>query len=173
VRRDGLAFAQGVGLGAFNTMGTDLCLEALEKALNSTGKVSGIFNTDQGFRVPSAEWTGRLTDLGVKISMDGKGRWMDNVFIERHGTPPALRGSLEEWFDRYNHWRPYEKLGNLTPAVAYQGCCPQPRKPHEPPRRAEFGSPPLQASHSTALHSVACCAFRYGSQNSSPSPFHP
>jgi putative transposase len=66
--------------------------------------------------------------------MDGKGRWMDNVFIERlwrsvkyeriylfeHATLPALHGSLEEWFERYNHWRPHEKLGNLTPAVVYQ-----------------------------------------------------
>ena len=73
-------------------------------------------------------------DLGVKISMDGRGRWMDNVFIERlwrsvkyeeiylfeHATVPALRGRLEKWFDRYNHWRPHEALGNLTPAVVYQ-----------------------------------------------------
>ncbi len=103
-----------LGWALSNTMGTDLCLEALEKALDSTGKVPEIFNTDQGCQFTSAEWTGRLTDLGVKISMDGKGRWMDNVFIERlwrsvkyeriylfeHGTLPALRGSLEEWFDR-------------------------------------------------------------------------
>jgi putative transposase len=130
-----------LGWALSNTMGTDLCLEALEKALDSTGKVPEIFNTDQGCQFTSAEWTGRLTDLGVKISMDGKGRWMDNVFIERlwrsvkyeriylfeHGTLPALRGSLEEWFDRYNHWRPHEKLGNLTPAAVYQALPATPK----------------------------------------------
>ena len=123
-----------LGWALSNTMGTDLCLEALEMALGSTGKVPEIFNTDQGCQFTSAEWTGRLTDLGVKISMDGKGRWMDNVFIERlwrsvkyeriylfeHSTLPGLRASLEEWFDRYNNWRPHENLGNLTPAVVYQ-----------------------------------------------------
>lgn len=123
-----------LGWALSNTMGTDLCLEALEQALNATGKVPEIFNTDQGCQFTSAEWTGRLKELGVKISMDGKGRWMDNVFIERlwrsvkyeriylfeHSTLPALQNSLEEWFDRYNHWRPHEKLGNLTPSVVYQ-----------------------------------------------------
>jgi putative transposase len=123
-----------LGWSLSNTMGTDLCLEAMEKALSSTGRVPEIFNTDQGCQFTSAEWTGRLADLGVKISMDGKGRWMDNVFIERlwrsvkyeriylleHGTLPALQESLEVWFDRYNHWRPHEKLGNLTPAAVYQ-----------------------------------------------------
>ncbi len=74
---------KALGGALSNTMGSDLWLEALEKALNSTGKVSEIFNADQGCQFTSAEWTGRLTDLGVKISMDGKGRWMDKVFIER------------------------------------------------------------------------------------------
>jgi len=130
-----------LGWALSNTMGTDLCLEALEMALGSTGKVPEIFNTDQGSQFTSAEWTGRLTELGVKISMDGKGRWMDNVFIERlwrsvkyeriylfeHCTLPGLRGSLEEWFDRYNNWRPHEKLGNLTPAVVYQAPTATPK----------------------------------------------
>jgi putative transposase len=123
-----------LGWALSNTMGTELCLEALEQALKATGKVPEIFNTDQGCQFTSAEWTGRLKELGVKISMDGKGRWMDNVLIERlwrsvkyeqiylfeHSTLPALQNSLEEWFDRYNNWRPHEKLGNLTPSVAYQ-----------------------------------------------------
>ena len=123
-----------LGWSLSNTMGTDLCLDALEMALCTTGKVPEIFNTDQGCQFTSAEWTGKLTELGVKISMDGKGRWMDNVFIERlwrsvkyeriylleHATLPALRASLEEWFESYNNWRPHEKLGNLTPAVVYQ-----------------------------------------------------
>jgi putative transposase len=123
-----------LGWSLSNTMGTDLCLEALDNALGSTGRVPEIFNTDQGCQFTSAEWTGRLSDLGVKISMDGKGRWMDNVFIERlwrsvkyeriylleHATVTALRASLITWFDRYNTWRPHEALGNLTPHVVYQ-----------------------------------------------------
>jgi len=123
-----------LGWALSNTMGTDLCLEALENALGATGRVPGIFNTDQGCQFTSAEWTGRLSGLGVKISMDGRGRWMDNVFIERlwrsvkyeliylseHSTLPALRAGLLKWFDRYNDWRPHEALGNLTPTVVYQ-----------------------------------------------------
>jgi putative transposase len=72
-----------LGWAVSNTMETGLCLEALENALIATGRVPEIFNTDQGCQFTSTEWTGRLLDLGVKISMDGRGRWMDNVFIER------------------------------------------------------------------------------------------
>ena len=57
-----------------NSLDTEFCLEALEMALNSTGRVPEIFNTDQGCQFTSAEWTGKLSGLGVKISMDGKGR---------------------------------------------------------------------------------------------------
>jgi len=119
-----------LGWSLSNTMGTDLCLAALERAVSSTGRVPEIFNTDQGCQFTSAEWTGRLTQLGVKISMDGRGRWMDNVFIERlwrsvkyeeiylkeHATIPALHGGLDTWFGRYNDWRPHQTHGNLTPA---------------------------------------------------------
>ena len=134
-----------LGWAVSNTMETGLCLEALEKALTSTGKVPGIFNTDQGCQFTSAEWTGRLLELGVKISMDGRGRWMDNVFIERlwrsvkyeeiflfeHATVPALRTGLTKWFARYNDWRPHEALGNLTPAVVYQTLAPSPQDGNE------------------------------------------
>jgi putative transposase len=123
-----------LGWALSNTMGTDLCLAALERAVSSTGRVPEIFNTDQGCQFTSAEWTGRLTQLGVKISMDGKGRWMDNVFIERlwrsvkyeeiylkeHATIPALHGGLDAWFGRYNDWRPHQTHGNLTPSVIYR-----------------------------------------------------
>jgi putative transposase len=123
-----------LGWAVSNTMETGFCLEALDKALAATGKIPGIFNTDQGCQFTSAEWTGKLLDLGVKISMDGRGRWMDNVFIERlwrsvkyeeiylfeHATVTALRAGLTKWFDRYNDWRPHQALGNLTPAAVYQ-----------------------------------------------------
>jgi len=125
-----------LGWAISNTMETGLCLEALENALTATGRVPEIFNTDQGCQFTSTEWTGRLLDLGIKISMDGRGRWMDNVFIERlwrsikyeeiylfeHSTVTALRAGVAKWFARYNDWRPHETLGNLTPAVFYQNA---------------------------------------------------
>jgi putative transposase len=123
-----------LGWALSNTMDTGLCMEALERALESTGRVPEIFNTDQGCQFTSAEWVGRLEGLGVKVSMDGKGRWMDNVFIERlwrsvkyeclylhgHGTLTAMRRELTTWFGRYNGWRPHEHLGNLTPSMVYE-----------------------------------------------------
>ena len=118
-----------------NTMETGMCLDALEKALINTGQVPEIFNTDQGSQFTSKDWTGRLIDLDIKISMDGKGRWMDNVFIERlwrslkyeeiylfeHATMIELCTGVEKWFERYNTWRPHETLANQTPAVIYAG----------------------------------------------------
>ena len=125
-----------LGWAVSNTMETGLCLEALENALTATGRVPEIFNTDQGCQFTSTEWTGRLLDLGIKISMDGRGRWMDNVFIERlwrsikyeeiylfeHSTVTALRAGVGKWFVRYNDWRPHETLGNLTPEAFYQNA---------------------------------------------------
>jgi putative transposase len=122
-----------LGWAVSNTMETGLCLKALGNALETTGKVPEIFNTDQGCQFTSEEWTGRLLDRGIKISMDGKGRWMDNVFIERlwrsvkyeeiylfeHSTINDLENGLGRWFGRYNDWRPHEALGNLTPGVVY------------------------------------------------------
>ena len=90
---------------------------------------------------PPVEWTGRLLALGIKISMDGRGRWMDNVFIERlwrsvkyeeiyhartrHGRS-CCRPGLERWFARYNNWRPHETHGNRTPEVVYETRPPAP-----------------------------------------------
>ena len=139
-----------LGWAVSNTMGTELCLEALNKALKSTGEVPEIFNTDQGSQFTSAEWTGRLLDLDIKISMDGKGRWMDNVFIERlwrsvkyeeiylfeHNTVIALCEGLGKWFERYNTWRPHEALGNHTPSVVYAAEVPEHLKEKvKPPRK--------------------------------------
>ncbi len=65
-----------------NTLTADFCVEALEEAMSKFG-VPEIFNTDQGSQFTCEEWTERLKAAGVAISMDGKGRWIDNVFIER------------------------------------------------------------------------------------------
>ena len=116
-----------------NTMDTELCLNALQQALTLTGTRPAIFNTDQGSHFTSDQWTERLTELGIAISMDGKGRWMDNVCIERlwrsmkyeeiylneHATLIALRAGLGDWFQRYNEWRPHASLGNPTPCAYY------------------------------------------------------
>ena len=131
-----------LGWAISNTMETGLCLEALENALTATGRIPEIFNTDQGCQFTSAEWTERLLDLGIKISMDGRGRWMDNVFIERlwrtikyeeiylfeHSTVTALRVGVGKWFVRYNDWRPHATLGNLTPAMFYHNALSNPDK---------------------------------------------
>ena len=116
-----------------NTLTTDFCVEAVQEALTRYG-CPEIFNTDQGCQFTSEEWTERLKELEVKISMDGRRRWMDNVFIERlwrsvkyediylreYATLPALHAGLKRWFNRYNSWRPHAALGNLTPEAVYQ-----------------------------------------------------
>ena len=122
-----------LGWAVSNTMDTALCLAALEEAMRRTGRIPDIFNTDQGCQFTSMEWTSHLLGFGIKISMDGRGRWMDNVFIERlwrsvkyeeiyiheHATIIVLKAGLVRWFTRYNDWRPHEALGNSTPQVVY------------------------------------------------------
>lgn len=124
-----------LGWRVSNTMDTELCLGALSDALeNSGGRQSEIFKTDQGRQFTSEVWTSRLEGLGIAVSMDGKGRWMDNMFIERlwrsvkyeeiylrqHATLPELRAGLEEWFCRYNRWRPHQALGKRTPEEVHR-----------------------------------------------------
>ena len=132
-----------LGWAVSNTMEVGLCLSALNAALTNTGHIPEIFNTDQGCQFTSTEWTSRLLELDVRISMDGKGRWMDNVFIERlwrsvkyeeiylheHATIPVLEAGLNRWFNRYNTWRPHQALGNLTPQVVYEN---RPKAPPQP-----------------------------------------
>ncbi len=116
-----------------NTMDTELCLGALQQALSLTGTRPAIFNTDQGSQFTSAEWTGRLTELGIAISMRGQGRWMDikfnerlwwsvkleEIYVKEHANLGALRSGLRDWLKRYNGWRPHASLGNLTPCAHY------------------------------------------------------
>ena len=123
-----------LGWAVSNTMDSDFCIRALNEAVERAGKAPEIFNTDQGSQFTGKEWIDRLRELGVSISMDGKGRWMDNVFIERlwrslkyeeiylreHATMEALNTGLTRWFKRYNNWRPHEALGNRTPDEVYQ-----------------------------------------------------
>jgi putative transposase len=115
-----------------NTMDVEFCLEALEEALARFGKPE-IFNTDQGSQFTSPRFTTMLQDAKIRISMDGRGRWMDNVFIERlwrslkyecvylHAfeTGSELRAGLSQWIGYYNARRPHSTLGGRTPNEAY------------------------------------------------------
>jgi putative transposase len=115
-----------------NTMEVEFCIEALEEALKRFGRPE-IFNTDQGSQFTSPRFTGVLQDAGARISMDGRGRWMDNVFIERlwrslkyecvylHAfeTGSELRVGLSRWIGYYNARRPHSTLAGRTPDEAY------------------------------------------------------
>jgi putative transposase len=118
-----------------NTLTADFCVEALEEAMLKFGRPE-IFNTDQGSQFTSEEWIKVLKDAGVAISMDGKGRWIDNVFIERlwrsvkyeevylhaytNGT--EARSGLTRYFSSYNAIRLHQCLEYHTPDEVYFGA---------------------------------------------------
>jgi putative transposase len=117
-----------------NTLTADFCVEALEEAMSRYGRPE-IFNTDQGSQFTSEEWTAPLKAAGVTISMDGKGRWIDNVFIERlwrsvkyeevylrgYANGTEARRSLTRYFAFYNGRRLHENLNYATPDEVYFG----------------------------------------------------
>ena len=118
-----------------NTLQADFCVAALEDAIAEHG-TPDIFNTDQGSQFTSLAFTGLLKDYDIKISMDGKGAWMDNIFIERlwwslkyecvyihdFEDGASLRRGLKTWIDFYNSERPHSSLDDRTPDEAYFGC---------------------------------------------------
>ena len=122
-----------------NTMDVEFCIAALEEALARFGRPD-IFNSDQGSQFTSPRFTEVLTTAGVRISMDGRGRWMDNVFIERlwrslkyecvylHAfeTGSELRTGLACWIGYYNGARPHSSLAGMTPDEAYAATGPGP-----------------------------------------------
>jgi putative transposase len=117
-----------------NTMTVDFCVEALEEALRHHGPPE-IFNTDQGAQFTSPDFTGVLKREGITISMDGKGRATDNVFIERvwrslkyedvylhdYATLAEAHAGIARWIRFYNVRRPHQSLGNRTPMAVYRG----------------------------------------------------
>jgi putative transposase len=124
-----------------NTMEATFCVEALEEALRRFGPPE-IFNTDQGSQFTSEDWTTPLKAAGVAISMDGKGRWIDNIFIERlwrsvkyedvylhaYTSGSEARRSLTRYFSFYNGRRIHEALEYATPDEVYFGTpCALPR----------------------------------------------
>ena len=115
-----------------NTLTTDFCMEAVQEAIRKYGKPE-IFNTDQGCQFTSQEFTGLLKDNGIRISMDGKGCWRDNVFVERlwrsikyqevylyaYDSVTAAKQGLERYITKYNRIRPHSSLDQMTPDEFY------------------------------------------------------
>ena len=122
------------------TLDTAFCVEAVEEALGRYGKPE-IFNTDQGCQFTSAAFTGLLQAHGIRISMDGRGRWLDNVFIERlwktvkyeevylraYESVSAAKASLATYFAFYNARRPHTSLARRTPDQIYFQALPLPK----------------------------------------------
>ena len=116
-----------------NTMDSAFCVRALRAALRTTGRKPKIFNTDQGSQFTGADWISELQGHDIQISMDGRGRWMDNVFIERlwrslkyeklrlwsYQTIPELRALTASWMEFYNLRRKHQSHGYSTPWSVY------------------------------------------------------
>jgi putative transposase len=116
-----------------NTMDVSFCVSALEEALARFGRPE-IFNTDQGSQFTSAAFTGVLASAGIRISMDGRGRWMDNVFIERlwrslkhedvylkgYADGQEAKAGIADWIRFYNNRRPHQALGDRTPMAVWR-----------------------------------------------------
>jgi putative transposase len=116
-----------------NTMDVSFCVSALEEALARFG-TPAIFNTDQGSQFTSSAFTGVLIAAGVRISMDGRGRWMDNVFIERlwrslkhedvylkgYADGREAHAGIAAWLAFYNSRRPHQALANRTPMAVWR-----------------------------------------------------
>lgn len=114
-----------------NTLEGYFCIDALEEAL-SINKPE-IFNTDQGSQFTAKAFTSRLQEAGIAVSMDGRGRALDNVFVERlwrtvkyediylrdYASGLELKQGLSNYFDFYRHQRPHSSLGYRTPAELY------------------------------------------------------
>lgn len=121
-----------------NTLDVSFCIEALEEALMKYGKPD-IFNTDQGSQFTSLEFTDILIKNNIKISMDGRNRFMDNIFIERfwktlkyqevylkaYESISHARKEITRFIDRYNTWRPHQGLNDGIPDEVYYETLPE------------------------------------------------
>jgi len=117
-----------------NSMDSDFCVDALEEALRRYG-CPEIFNTDQGAQFTSEAFTDVLKEAGIEISMDGKGRWVDNVFVERlwrsvkyeevylkaYETVAEARAGIGNYFQFYNNERRHQGMNRQTPDQVYAG----------------------------------------------------
>ncbi len=123
-----LAWRLSIGLA------TAFCVDALQEAMDRHGQPQ-VFNTDQGVQFTSAAFLDELETRGVRVSMDGKGRFLDNIFIERlwrslkyeevfikaYGSVPEARRGIGSWLAFYNDDRPHQALGYLTPRAVFEG----------------------------------------------------
>jgi len=121
-----------------NTLDTSFCIDALEEAIERYG-CPGIFNSDQGSQFTSEAFTAKLKEHGIRISMDGRGRWRDNVFIERlwksvkyeevylkaYDSISSARKELAQYFSFYNNRRKHQSLNKKCPAEVYWNTLPQ------------------------------------------------
>ena len=121
-----------------NTLDVSFCIEALEEAIVKYG-TPGIFNTDQGSQFTSLAFTNILINHNIRISMDGQGRWRDNVFIERlwktvkyeevylkaYESITEAKKELRKFFDRYNVRLRHQSLDNVTPDEVYWSTLPK------------------------------------------------
>ena len=116
------------------TMDAGFCVEAYQDALKAAGRAPSIMNTDQGSQFTGEEWVGAVESSGARVSMDGKGRWMDNVFIERlwrslkyeelrlwsYSTVADVTARIGKWMDFYNHRRKHQALDYEVPWSLYR-----------------------------------------------------
>ena len=121
-----------------NTLDNSFCIDALEEAITQYG-IPDIFNTDQGSQFTSLDFTDILSQVGIRISMNGRGRWMDNIFIERlwktvkyediylkaYSSIADVRKWLKVYFERYNSRRRHQGLGDRTPDEIYLTTLPE------------------------------------------------
>lgn len=131
-----------------NTLDADFCVAALEEAIEKYG-VPDIFNTDQGCQFTSFGFTGLLKDNGIRISMDGRGCWRDNIMVERlwrtlkyeniylhaYETGSEARSGIGAWLHKYNNNRPHSGLDDYTPDEVYNGI---PQQDGPDPRRGQL-----------------------------------
>ena len=118
-----------------NSLDGEYCIAAVEDALNHSGAVPEVFNTDQGSQFTSPKFTGLVLSTGAQMSMDGRGRALDNVFVERlwrsykyeevylreYQGVADVHAGCERYFSFFNHKRPHQSLGDQTPASLYFG----------------------------------------------------
>lgn len=117
-----------------NTLDTTFCLNCLQRAIRHSG-IPEIINTDQGCQFTSEQWSEYVQKTGAGISMDGRGRWIDNVAIERfwrsikyediylksYETGREVTAGIKAYITRYNHYRPHQSLSGATPDEVYRG----------------------------------------------------
>ena len=153
-----------IGWRLSNTLDARFCLETLEDALIMNQPT--IFNTDQGVQFTASGFTKRLEDAEVAVSMDGRGRFVDNIFIERlwrslkyediyikeYATVPALEIGLTHYFDLYNYERPHQTLGYATPAECYFSGASLGWGKHGQLKKAELPTRPPASTTAPATH---------------------